>query len=112
MEDLDSILILAAIIQLITLIVFFVMASNVSAIKKEMTKTLTLDQYIDKSNEEKFIGNKAKAKEWLLRAEYNLLKEKEEVRKMSSEYMLESNLSNVNKLIDKVSNLMKELESN
>lgn len=112
MDDFYTALVIVAIIQIITLIVFFVMASNVSAIKKEMTKTLSLDQYIDKSNEEKFIGDIVKAKEWLLRAEYSLLKDKEEVRKMSSEYMLETNLSNINKLIDKVSNLMKELESN
>jgi len=74
MEIFSTISVIAIIISFITLIVFFVMASNVSAIKREMEQELSFEDYIDKSNEEKYIGNKVKAKEWLLRAEYKLIK--------------------------------------
>ena len=74
MEIFNTISVIAGIISIISLIVFFGMASNVSAIKREMEQELSFEDYIDKSNEEKYIGNKVKAKEWLLRAEYQLIK--------------------------------------
>lgn len=72
MEIFNTISVIAGIISIISLIVFFGMASNVSAIKREMEQELSFEDYIDKSNEEKYIGNKVK--EWLLRAEYKLIK--------------------------------------
>ncbi len=66
-----AIIIIGAIIQLALLIVFFVMASNVSKIKKHLLKTdATGERYFNKAQEEIQIGHKEKAKEYLLRAKY------------------------------------------
>lgn len=111
MEKLSVILILAGIIQIITLIVFFVMAGNISAIKKELTKSLETNDYIEKSNEEKFIGNKEKAEEWLLRAIYHLNKSVEEVKNNSPEYLLEGHINSVNRRIEKINTLINDLKS-
>lgn len=74
MYELYDMLIIAAIIQIITLIVFFIMANNVSKIKKILRKEFSFDEYIEMSNEELYVGNTTKAKELLLRAEYPLQK--------------------------------------
>lgn len=65
-------IIIFAIIQVIILIVFCVMASNVSKIKKYLT--IGDDhpglRYRKMAREERYIGNKEKAKEYLMRARY------------------------------------------
>lgn len=71
MEELQTILIIGAIINIIVLIVFFVMASNVSKILKHLTKRNNYTNYLDLAAEEIYIGNKEKAKEYLLKAEFN-----------------------------------------
>ena len=96
MEDLQTILIVGAIINFIVLIVFFVMAGNIAAIKKEFTKSLDINDYVEKSNEEKFIGNKEKAEEWLLRALYHLNKSIEQAQKNTSDYYLEESIKSIN----------------
>lgn len=109
MEDLQTILIIGAIINIIVLIVFFVMAGNVAAIRKELTKTLTIEQYIDKSNEDKFIGNNVEAEKWLMRAIYELNKELKTVKETYSEYYLETRVSEINKKIEDINLLIKDL---
>jgi hypothetical protein len=46
------------------------MASNVSKIKKRLVTDLQGKRYYEMAQEEIFIGNKDKAKEYLLRAKY------------------------------------------
>ncbi|MFA6335082.1 MAG: hypothetical protein WCX48_05920 [Bacteroidales bacterium] len=110
MEEINVILVIAAIIQLVTLVVFFVMASNVSAIKNELKKEFSSTDYIEQSNEEKYVGNKAKAKEWLLRAEYNLQKRFEKIKYISSPWEKEEREKIIIRQMEIVKNLLKELE--
>ncbi len=63
-------IIVGAIIQMITLIVFFVMAHNVAKINKKLQSQAFVRNYMEMAEEEKSIGNNAKAKEYLLRAKY------------------------------------------
>lgn len=111
MEEISVILILAGVIQLITLIVFFVMAGNISAIKNELTKSLETNDYIEKSNEEKFIGNKEKAEEWLLRALYHLNIRLEEIKQDKEEEYVKICLKPVNKKIEKINSLINDLKT-
>ena len=60
---------IGAIIQIITLIVFFVMAGNISKINKRIA-SISGEEYLRMAEEEKYIGDKEKAKEYLLRAKY------------------------------------------
>ena len=76
MEYYYTVVIITAIIQIIILTVFFVMAANVSTIKKKLLNKYTMEQFIERSNEEKYVGNLGLAKELLLRAEYQLMKKK------------------------------------
>jgi len=69
MESFSTVMIIVGIIQLITLIVFFVMASNVASIKKMMRAT-SASSYINLAGEEAYLGNTSKAKEYYLRAKY------------------------------------------
>lgn len=62
----------SAILQLIVLICFFVLVSDVSKIKKSLLSEKKFDELIKMAEEEKFIGNFAKYKEYLLRAEYKI----------------------------------------
>ncbi len=62
---------ISAVISLITLIVFFVMASNVSKINKTLHRTMFPGaEFYGKAQEELYVGNKAKTKEYLLRAKF------------------------------------------
>lgn len=63
-------IVIACIIQVVVLVVFFVMAKNISTIKKHITNNLTVIKYTHMADEEIYIGNKEKAKEYLLRAKY------------------------------------------
>lgn len=65
----ETIIIIGVIVEVITLIVFFVMVSNVASIKKSLCNT-SAEEYMRMAGEEEFIGNKTKAKECLLRAKY------------------------------------------
>ncbi len=62
-------IVIGAIIQLITLIVFFVMGFNIEKIRREL-EVVSGQRYMEMAEEEKYIGNKEKAKEYLLRAKY------------------------------------------
>lgn len=109
MDDLYTVLIIGAIIQIAILIVFFVMAGNVAAIKRKVLENQSFQDYIDKSNEEKFIGNYTNAKEWLLKAEYRLLKKKEEINDTTPSYLIEYRLMDINKHLQQIENLKNEL---
>lgn len=65
----ETIIIIGVIVEVITLIVFFVMASNVASIKKNLCNT-SAEEYMRMAGEEEFVGNKLKAKEYLMRAKY------------------------------------------
>lgn len=71
MELLSIIPVVAAIVQIIILVVFFVMAKNVSEIKKNINRKPSIKEYLDMAGEEKYVGNKEKAKEYFLRAKYH-----------------------------------------
>jgi len=103
--------IIGTIVNIIVLIVFFIMASNVSAIKRELQKKLSFDDYIEKYNEEKYVGNKPQAKEWLLRAQYYSNKEYEMMKDNSSEWEKADQEKTTKRQLEKISNLLKELES-
>ena len=111
MDNFYITLIISAIIQAVTLIVFFVMAANVSAIKKDLVKELYYPDYIEKFEEEKYIGNKTKAKEWLLRLDFNLQKEMNEVKtSQHGDYYKEEHIKTITKQREQVAILLKELE--
>lgn len=82
MEDLSTILIIAGILNFIVLIVFFTMAGNISKILKHLTKRNSYINYVDLAEEEYYLGNKEKAREYLLRAELNAKKSIEKVEKI------------------------------
>lgn len=65
-----ALVVIGAVVQLATLIVFFVLAFNVSKIKDSIVKPYSGKQYLSMADEEKYIGNKDKAKEYLMRAKY------------------------------------------
>lgn len=71
--------IIIVLVQIIILFIFFGMASNVSEIKKNINRRPTLKEYLDMAEEEKYIGNKEKAKEFFLRAKFNVENMKENV---------------------------------
>lgn len=91
-----------AVIQLIFLIVFFVMASNVSKIRKHLVAELQGKRYFEIAQEEIYIGNKDKAKEYLLRAKYRY-----EV--MEENYYVNGELSPPSIIIKKIDKLLSEL---
>ena len=67
----DAIIVISAIVSLVTLIVFFVMASNIAAIKRSMpNQEWPVVKFLRLADEEEYIDNKEKAKEYLLRARY------------------------------------------
>lgn len=67
----ETIVIIGAVIQVITLIAFFVMTYNVMVIKKLLSKEeKNINYYIEAAAEEEAIGNIDKAKEFLNRAKY------------------------------------------
>jgi len=72
MEDYTFIITLAVIVQIIVLIVFFNMASNVKQIRQKLSKTKGISEYLSTADEEKFIGNELGYRENLLRAKYLL----------------------------------------
>lgn len=64
-------IIITGIIQVITLIVFFVMAANLASIKNNLYyEDPPVSKYMRMADEEIYIGDKQKAKEYLLRAKY------------------------------------------
>ena len=65
-------IIIGAIIQLFTLIVFFIMASNISKIKKHLLRMVDDGgyMYFNMAKEELYVGDKEKSKDLLLRAKY------------------------------------------
>lgn len=72
--NLETIIILQAILELVTLIAFFVLVYNVSAIKKKIESQDDVPQFMEKAKEEEFLGNIDKAKEYLLRSKFRLNK--------------------------------------
>lgn len=110
MENFDTVLIIAALIQLITLIVFFVMAANVSKIKKELQKELSYDDYIERYEEEKFIGNKQNAKELLMRLYFKLQKEIDVLNSQGNDLFKEDRINSINVKREKIFDLIKDLE--
>lgn len=62
-------IVIAGALQLVLWIVFFVMAWNISTIRREVSYSHEkASQYLEMAKEEIYIGNKEKAKEYLLRA--------------------------------------------
>lgn len=114
MEELKviyAIMIIVGVVQVISLVVFFVMTANVSAIKKDLLKELYYPDYIEKFEEEKYLGNKEKAKEWLLRLDYKLQKESKEVTNGEySEYYKDARIEQIKQQIEKIDSLLIELE--
>jgi hypothetical protein len=76
MEDtIIAISIIAAIVSIITMIVFFVMAANVAKIKRTLDRAEpAIPRYLALSEEEAYIGNREKAKEYLLRTKFHISK--------------------------------------
>jgi hypothetical protein len=69
----EAAVIIASIISLVALIVFFVMAHNINVIKKHLTGGESpISRYLSLAAEEKSIGNKDKAREYLLRAKHRV----------------------------------------
>lgn len=75
--EMETILILSAAINIIILIVFFVMASNIAKIRKHLENP-PLVNMIHEADMEKYAGNKEKARELYLKVKYRIdvLKEK------------------------------------
>ena len=68
----NTAIIIVAIIQIITLIVFFVMASNIGKIKNHLLHKASGDDFLAMASLEEYLGNKEKAREHLLRAKYRI----------------------------------------
>lgn len=74
----EVVVILSAVISLVGLIVFFVMAGNVSKMLKKISEILFIlrdddisaENLLKMAERQMYIGNKGKAKEYLLRAKY------------------------------------------
>lgn len=66
----ELISIIAVIVQIIILIVFFGMASNIAKIRKQMA--MNTKQWIEAGDMEAYAGNKEKARECYLKAKYRL----------------------------------------
>lgn len=78
MDTYITIIVVQAILELILLITFFVMANNVASIKKMLTGSSDKEawenpSFFDVVDEEIVIGNNAKAEEMLKRARYRYL---------------------------------------
>ncbi|OLA94194.1 MAG: hypothetical protein BHW64_04930 [Candidatus Melainabacteria bacterium LEY3_CP_29_8] len=73
----ETILILSVAINVIVLIVFFVMASNIAKIRQRLENPPLID-IIHEADMEKYAGNKEKARELYLKVKYriDILKEK------------------------------------
>ena len=73
----ETILILSVAINVIVLIVFFVMASNIAKIRQRLENPPLIDM-IHEADMEKYAGNKEKARELYLKVKYriDILKEK------------------------------------
>lgn len=112
MEYYYTVVIITAIIQIITLIVFFVMAANVSTIKKKLINKYTMEQFIERSNEEKYVGNLESAREFLLRAEYQLMKKKDVLvieNNRDRNITVEANIKEVDNKIQKIKALINKV---
>lgn len=100
-----AVIVIAGILQFITLIVFFVMASNVGKIKDYVAskdhRTLAAE-YTDKGNEERAIGNDEKAIEYYQRAQYRY-----ELMKIGCGF--EYNLSAIDEKIQELSTEIEKL---
>mgnify|MGYP007029432174 CR=1 FL=1 len=66
----DITITLLTLIGILCLILIFSIAANIYVIKKAVCKEFLVKDYYDSYLEEKYIGNMAKAKEYLLRACY------------------------------------------
>lgn len=77
-ETITTIAVILSIVQIIVLITFFTISSNIAKIKQNITPTKPGKRYMEMSFEEKYIGNIEKEKECLLRARY-YFKERKEV---------------------------------
>lgn len=66
----ETLWIIIAGVQIIVLIVFFVMASNVSKIKDQLQ--MNAKKMIEEGDMEFYAGNKGKAKEYYLKAKYRM----------------------------------------
>lgn len=67
-NNIEIFIIIMAILQIIVLIVFFIMAGNIAKIKNDIT--MNTKKYIEMGDMEEYAGNKAKAKEYYLKAKY------------------------------------------
>ena len=72
--ELETIIILQVILELVTLVAFFVLVYNVSAIKNKIESQDDVPQFMEKAKEEEFLGNIDKAKEYLLKSKFRLTK--------------------------------------
>lgn len=101
----EEAIIIGAIIQIITLTVFFVMASNVSKIKKHIDPDKRAGiRYFEMAQEEIYLGNKEKAKEYLLRVKFHYEVRMEYCCRMSDKMEKEKNVA-----MAKVDKLLSEL---
>lgn len=101
----ENVIILAAAIHLATLIVFFVMASNVSKINRKLhgeSRKYPGIEYYKLAQEEMYVGNKDKARDYLMRAKYQY-----EVKK--EPYYLSDGSSDNSKIIAKIDKQLFEL---
>jgi hypothetical protein len=76
MEIMGVVFVVVGLIQIVTLIMFFIMVGNISTIKNTILKFgdgETVEYLIYKADEETYIGNTDKAKEYLLRAKHKSL---------------------------------------
>lgn len=81
----EAIVIISGIVSLISLIVFFVMASNIAKIAKSVSdiriivdsENIIAESLLIMADKQIYLGNKEKAKEYFLRARYRYEKEEE-----------------------------------
>jgi len=67
-NNIEVFILIMAILQIIILIVFFIMAGNIAKIKNSLT--MNTKKYIEMGDMEEYVGNKVKAKEYYLKAKY------------------------------------------
>lgn len=103
-EGLRVISIITLIVQIVVLVCFFILVSNVSKIKNHLLYDKdTYDYYVKMAKEEMFVGNNALYREYLLRAKYKIKLELDKAEYYTPEY-----IESCNKKIENIEQKLKE----
>jgi hypothetical protein len=106
MNEIEVFSIICGIVQLIAVIVFFVMASNVYKIRTILERKISPNDLIKDAKLERYLGNNLKAKEYLLRAKY--IREIE-LSEIGDYYVNDEKKSRIQGEIDKIDVMLKEI---